>query len=837
MAPLLELLGVTKCFPGVVALDNVDLDLRPGEVHALAGETGAGKSTLIRVVSGTLAPDAGRILLSGRPARLTDPATARRRGIVTAHQEAELFGALSVAENMALARGLPIGPFGSIAWRRVRADARAALAALGASFDVTTPAARLSVAQGHLMQVAAALAHRARMVILDEPTAALSAHEAVWLFENVERLKNDGVGLIYSTNRLDEVFRLADRITVLRDGRRVWTGPTTEIDRSGLVRAMLGRDLPQTAEPSPSPPPTVQSRTPRLRMRDMTDAQGRFEAIDLDVHAGAVLGVYGMRGAGRSEWAQALYGLRRLARGRVEVDGFPHSLATPRDAIGVGIAYVPEDRLRQALCPGLSVRANMVLNDPPSIALGPFAIGPEEARVTREQVAALGVRLRDIAQPIRELSRGNQQKVVLGRSLLTEPKVLLLEEPTRRVEIAAKAEIRHLIRQLAHRGCAVVLISSDLPEVLACSDRIAVFCAGRLAGTFDARTATPDLLAEAALPRPALGSGKSNAHPKPARRRLRPAFRGSAAGLLVVVAALGAVLAATTDGRFQAVDNVHKIMVDAAALAILALGASTVIIAGGIDISIGPLLALAATVGGLVMSRFAKPEEGVLLGVLAALATGAAGGVLNASMALLGRVPPIVVTFGTMTIYQGLLVSLTGGRGLWGLPFEFRRLFMGQLGRSQAEGALVIMLVFALIVHLWLAHFRSGRCLYAYGSNPRAARGVGITGWRVWPLAFGAGGICAALAGLVDPDLNGSTPPNIGTGAELRAIAAAVIGGTAVAGGRGRVAGVVLGALLLTLVQNALELWHVAAIRYDVAVGGLLLAALLGDRALRRSDR
>jgi ribose/xylose/arabinose/galactoside ABC-type transport system permease subunit len=414
---------------------------------------------------------------------------------------------------------------------------------------------------------------------------------------------------------------------------------------------------------------------------------------------------------------------------------------------------------------------------------------------------------------------------------------LLLDEPTRGVDIAAKAEIHRLIRQLADRGCAVVLISSELPEVLAASDRIAVFRAGRVAGTFDARTATPELLAEAALPRPALGAGKSNGRTNPRRRRLRQEFRGSAAGMAVVLAGLATLLATTTGGRFQTAANLHGIVVNAGALTILALGTSVVLIAGGIDISIGSLLALAAAAGGLVMTQFARPEQGVPLGVLAALAVGAAGGVINASVALLGRVHPIIVTLGTMTIYRGLLISLTGGHVLGGLPVEFRRLATGRIGGSQVEASVAIMLAVALLVHLWLAHFRSGRHLYAFGGNPRAARLVGITGGRVWPMAFGAGGTCAALAGLLELAQNGSMQSGMGSGAELRAITAAVIGGTAVAGGRGGVAGVVLGALLLSLVQNALVLWEVSRHRYDLVIGGLLLAAILGDRALRRPDR
>jgi ABC-type sugar transport system ATPase subunit/ribose/xylose/arabinose/galactoside ABC-type transport system permease subunit len=833
MLPLLELEGITKRFPGVLALDQVDFAVNPGEVHALVGENGAGKSTLIQIISGVLAPDAGRIDVEGRPVRLSSPVAARRLGIVAVHQEADLFGSLSIAENMALARGLPRGVLGNVLWRRVRDEARAAVDELDEPIDVRRPAARLGVAQRHLVQVAAAVAQAARVLILDEPTAALTEFEAAWLFDRIAQLKAGGSGIIYISHRHEEVFRIADRITVLRDGRRVWSGPADTIDRAGLVRAMIGRELPRRPPQGAAAAAPARLKTPRLRVRDLTDAEGRFAAIDLDAVAGEILGIYGLIGAGRSAWAQALFGLRPLARGRVEVDGYPCTIDSPRDALAVGLAYLPEDRLRQGICPGLSVRANMVLNDRAATTLGPLALAPLEAIVTNEQVAALGVRLRGITQPAGELSGGNQQKVVLGRWLLTEPKVLLLDEPTRGVDVGARAEIHRLVRQRADRGCAVVLISSDLPEVLAHSDRIAVFRSGRLAGVFEGRGASPEAIAEAALPQASLSHGGARGRAA-SRRRLRPELRGNAAGLLLALTSLALALAATTGGRFQTAANLLNVVDNATALTILALGAAAVIIAGGIDISVGSLLALAAAVGGLVMGRWPRPELGVPLGVLAALATGAGGGMLNASVALVGRVHPIVVTLGTLTVYRGLLIGLTGGHVVGGLPGEFRRLATGHPGGFAVQGSVVIMLAAVLLVHLWLGHTRSGRHLYAFGGNPRAARLLGIRRGRAWLPAFAAGGLCAATAGLLELAQNGSMQSGMGTGAELRAIAAAVIGGTAVSGGRGGVVGVVLGALLLSLVQNALVLWEVSRHHYDLVIGGLLLAAILVDRGVRR---
>jgi ribose/xylose/arabinose/galactoside ABC-type transport system permease subunit len=372
--------------------------------------------------------------------------------------------------------------------------------------------------------------------------------------------------------------------------------------------------------------------------------------------------------------------------------------------------------------------------------------------------------------------------------------------------------------------------------VIAHSDRIAVFRSGRLAGVFDGHTASPEVLAEAALPGTGLPGGKSPRQKAKPRRRLRSPFRGNTAGLLVVLASLAVLLAQTTSGRFQTAANLHGVVESATALTILALGSSVVIIAGGIDISIGSLLALAAAVGGMVMRQVEAPWWSVPLGILAALATGAAGGMLNASVAILGRVHPIVVTLGTLTIYRGLLISLTGGQVLGGLPSEFGRLATGRVPRLEVEGSIVIMLTALILYHIWRAHTRSGRHLYAFGGNPRAARLVGITRWGVWLSAFAAGGLCAALAGLVELAQNGSMQSGMGTGAELRAIAAAVIGGTTLAGGRGGVLGVFLGSLLLCMLQNALVLWELSRYRYDLVIGGLLMTAILADRALRRPE-
>lgn len=827
MSPfILELRDVTRRFPGIVALDRVSLGLSRGEIHALVGENGAGKSTLINILCGALAPDEGSLLLEGEPVRFTGPVGARRSGVVAVHQEADLFGTLSLAENLALIGGLPVGPFGLIRWGEVRRRAEQAIAALGEPIDVTLPAGQLGLAPRHLAQLADAIARKPRVLILDEPTSSLTAAESEWLFRQLDALKCAGVAILYISHRQEEIFRLADRVTVLRDGMRVWNGPISEVDSPGLVRLMVGRETPQRA------PRTKQNLTGvvAFQCEGFTDAAGRFSDICLSVRTGEIVGVYGLVGAGRSEWAQAVFGLSPASSGSIDIDGQRTTIRSPGDAIAAGLALLPEDRLRQGVFRGLSVRANSVVASLRAFARGPFSRPSLERRAANEEAKALGVRLRSIEQPIGELSGGNQQKVVFGRWRLTRPRVFLLDEPTRGVDVSAKAEIHGFIRELANGGAAIVMISSELPEILAHSDRIVVFRSGRIAREFTPEAATAEAVAHAALP---TGDAVSA---KPIRDTLRrPSARlfFSEAGLLAAVAMMAGALALTRPA-FSSAENLSGVANHAATWVILGLGAATVIVAGGIDISIGALLALSAGAAGLTMTRSELGALAIPLGVAVGLVTGAVGGALNASLALVGRVHPIVVTLATMTIFRGVLILITGGDVVTGLPPGF-----GQLATTRVaglQGAVWLALLCVVLTGGWLNQWTSGRELYAVGSSERAAWLAGIRKGAVWMRAFTGGGLAAGLAGLVELAMTGSMQSRLGVGYELRAIAAAVIGGVAITGGRGGPIGVLLGGLLLSLIENALVLWSVSPARYDLVVGGLLTGAVLLDRWARRGE-
>ena len=859
---LLKLDQVTKSFPGVQALAGVDFDLRPGEVHALVGENGAGKSTLINIVSGVLQPDSGWCRLDGRVCKWSNPVAARKMGIVTVHQEADFFPTLSVVENIALQHGLPTKKFGFVNWSAMQDTAQKVIRSVGEPIGTGVPADCLSVAHRHMFQIAAAVLQRAKLVILDEPTSALTSRESAWLFQQVARLKADGVGLIYISHRQEEIFALSDRITVLRDGRKIWTRDRKDVDSKSLIQAMVGRNLKESSGDRQRRPvsATVHQEPgepgPRLEVRDMHDFKARFQGINFHVGAGEIVGVYGLIGAGRTEIARGIFGLEALAGGSVLVDGKPVVIQKPQDAVRAGIAYLPEDRLREGLCRGLSIRANSVLptldrwtqcfgsssatelpratrlpHQEPWIkrwSLGLLASRRVEKQVTRQVVQQLEVRHRSIEQPISQLSGGNQQKIVLGRWLLATPKVMILDEPTRGVDIGAKSEIHRLLRQIADRGCAILMINSDMPEILRHSDRIMVLRSGKISNQWHAGDVTATQVAEAALPDDSVCEQSAPAKKKAVSHTPRIAGEW---GLATVIMLLSLWLSLTS-ANFFSWANFGNLLAETALWSILGLAAATVIIAGGIDISIGSLLALSAACAGLLLKLPLAPEISIPLAILGALAVGLAGGLLNGWISLVGRVHPIVVTLGMMIVYRGMVIALVSGRQISSVPEAFGWIWIHPASGFRA--AIVLGFVVSAVLYVIHVHRRAGRHLYALGSSSTAARLVGVSHVRTWLFAFGLGGLLMGIAAVMVLSASMQMQSQLAKGWELQAIAVAVIGGVSITGGRGTVGGVILGAVLLRLVNLALVRWEVRGEQVDVFVGGLILAAVLLDLFLRK---
>jgi len=483
--------GIRKAFPGVVALDGVDLEVRAGEVHVLLGENGAGKSTLMKILSGAQAKDAGEIRLGGEPVHIAGPRDAHRRGIRIIYQELTLVPHLSVAENIALGR--EPGRLGLIDRRAQDREARERLGRLGVTIDPRTPVGELGVARQQMVEVAKALEGEPRLIIMDEPTSALTATEISELFATIERLTARGVAVVYISHRMEEVTRVGHRVTVLRDGRHVATRRIADVTVPELVKLMAGREVTDHY-PRRRVPPGDEI----LRAEGLSRA-GVLHDVSFSLRRGEVLGVAGLMGAGRTELARILAGADRPDRGRVILHGRAVPAGRPGEAIRRGLALLPEDRKTQGLVLGLPVQANVALPSTPRLTRLGVVDRAAETALAQRQVDDLRIRTPSLAQRVVNLSGGNQQKVVLGKWLAADVDVLLMDEPTRGIDVAAKVEIYELMNRLTAEGKAILMISSELPEVLGMSDRILVLYRGSLVAEMSAQGVTQEQVLAAAL--------------------------------------------------------------------------------------------------------------------------------------------------------------------------------------------------------------------------------------------------------------------------------------------------------------------------------------------------
>jgi inositol transport system ATP-binding protein len=484
---LLEIAEITKRFPGVVALGGARLSVEAGEVHALLGENGAGKSTLLKILAGAQACDSGTLTFDGATLDPHDtPMRRQEAGIITIYQEFNLQPFLSVAENMYLGREPTRA--GLVDWRRLRADARAVLEDLGLDLDPDTEVRRLSVADQQMVEIARAMTLRARLIVMDEPTAALSGREVDILHRIIAELKGRGIAVIYVTHRLKEVKAICDGYTVLRDGRFVATGRVAETDIGGMVRLMVGRDVEFLKRPGHRPPGDVVLKLDGVgRRRGSNEARGTsLDGIAFDVRAGEIIGLAGLVGAGRTELARLIFGADRMDEGALTLMGERLRIDTPCDALKAGIALVPEDRKQQGCFLTHSIRHNLTLPSLKRLSRwGVFVDEGGERRLVEDYRQRLNIKMAHDGVAIGTLSGGNQQKVLLARCMALSPKVLIVDEPTRGIDVGAKADVHQVLFDLAAAGVAVIVISSELPEVMAISDRIAVFREGRITSILD----------------------------------------------------------------------------------------------------------------------------------------------------------------------------------------------------------------------------------------------------------------------------------------------------------------------------------------------------------------
>ena len=494
VTPVLRLEGIVKTFPGVRALDDVSLSVLPGEVHALMGENGAGKSTLMKVLGGIHTPDAGDILIAEEPTVMTSPQHAKAKGVVFIHQELSLADELSVAENIFLGE-LPLKSFGRVDWKKLYADTDAILKTLNVGFNARTLVGDLSIANQQMVEIGRALTVDPRAVIFDEPTASLTDAEKVVLFKVIADLQAKGVGVIYISHRMEEIFKITDRITVLRDGQYRGTLNTADTNEDEVTQLMIGRSLDLSRNVSHHELGDVALEVRGLGCGDL------FHDVSFAVRKGEVLGFYGLVGAGRTEIAETLFGLRTPSTGQILLNGQQVQISSPIEAIRHGISLVPEDRKNQGLVLGMNCRDNMTLPQVGNLSAGPFVSDGAEIAIFDQYRDKLDIRTPGWREIVGNLSGGNQQKAVVARCVQSNPRLLIVSEPTRGVDIGAKDEIHQRIIDLAADGTAIIVVSSELDEVLALSHRVAVFSERRMVALIDKVEATPTRVMELATPR------------------------------------------------------------------------------------------------------------------------------------------------------------------------------------------------------------------------------------------------------------------------------------------------------------------------------------------------
>lgn len=486
---VLEMRDIVKRFPGVLAVDNAQLDLRPGEVHCLIGENGAGKSTLMKILAGAQPMDSGQIILSGQPIHIASPHHAQQLGIAMIYQEFNLSPYLSVAENIFLGREprIPGTPF--VHWSRMYGDAREILGRIGMSLDVRRPINRCSVAEQQMVEIAKALSLNSKLIVMDEPSATLTDHELRALFELIKNLKRDGIGMIYISHRLEEIFEIGDRVTVMRDGKYIGTHKVADVTREDLIRMMVGRELTHEF-----PKEFFDLGHEVLSVEGFTRKGAAFEDVSFSLRTGEIVGLTGLVGAGRTEVARAIFGADPIDRGLMLLNGKPVKVKSPQDAIAHGIGLLTEDRKTQGLVLEMSVRENTTLANLGAVTKLFFVSRKREREAAKGYVESLHIKASSLEQLARNLSGGNQQKVVLAKWLFTKSRVLIFDEPTRGIDVGAKVEIYKLMNELVRQGVAVLMISSELPEILGMCDRVLVMHEGHLAGELPRAQATQEAI-------------------------------------------------------------------------------------------------------------------------------------------------------------------------------------------------------------------------------------------------------------------------------------------------------------------------------------------------------
>jgi ribose transport system ATP-binding protein len=852
--PFLRLEGVTKRYGGVTALANVDFACSLGTIHAVIGENGAGKSSLMKIIAGVVRPDEGQIVLENCAVQFGSPADASRQGIACIFQELSLLPDLSVSDNISIAD--PPKRFGLIDRRRQQARAEQVFQEIGCpDIHPDERVKDLPLSRQQMVEIAKALVRQPRLIIMDEATSALTARDVEQLYRVIRGLRDNGLAVLYISHRMPEISALADVCSVFRNGKHIETFPMGSKTTAEIVPLMIGREIARAYPPRSStdgasagednpPDQHLSTAIPRLEVKNLSWGNV-LNNISLQVRPGEIIGLGGLDGQGQNELLLGLFGVLRGVSGEVLINGHRTHIEHPRQAKARGLALIPQDRQTQGLLPPMSIHDNLVLAAASDLSRHGVIDRNKEHVATDQAVAKLQIRVNDLGAPVRTLSGGNQQKVVIGKWLMKDPRILLLNDPTRGIDVGTKQEMYRLLRELAHTGIALLFYSTDYEELIGMCDRVAVCYGGKLIQELGGQELNEHNLITAALnlsekSAPTDSSAKSIVSGRRTAATTLPVLRrfwkrNAGAVLSFLVFAVMFVLFAAQQPNGLSTNVLTSLSNKGVVLAFVAMAQTLVILTGGFDLSVGMILTMSSCLASVVVNGSAIQ---VALGAIAVLASGLVAGMVNASIVVLGRIQPIIATLATSAIYFGLALLLRPSPG-GSVNEDFSNALTYDLGGVPTT----FLLLVAVIGLAWLPFRNSviGRNCYAVGSEEGAAYMSGLAIGQARFAAYSFAGLLAATGGLLLSliSLSGEASLSQGGFYTLNSIAAVAIGGTSLFGGSGGMIGSIFGALVLRTISDLLFVFNAPALWQPLFQGFILLGAVcLGAlRVLRRKNQ